>query len=319
MAKQIEYLIGEIRKESDNEDFDATVGLTEEEIVKYINEAEDRLHSKISAVNKEIFTLEYEDTVVADQESYNIDHRAHLKNAIISMEYSHDSDVDNYYPLRPASRYNRRTGAKGDPARYIRSGGKYYLLPTPDQTGGKVRVTIKTKRRRLDKRRGLVKAVTLDSGTSTITNLEINYVNDTTIDSTELSKRTHYTVVDKYGDIKMRNIKLSSIDSSVSYNATLTSDSSHTYASGESIAVGDYVVSGDYCSSHSEFDEQVERYIQAYAVYKCLKKDSSVDSAEALQELAQLEQDIIEAYRDVEDDIVEISEINDSFDWGDWV
>ena len=160
--------------------------------------------------------------------------------------------------------------------------------------------------------------MTLDSNTSTVTNLEINYVNDTTIDETELSKRTRCTVVDKYGNIKMENILISALASSVSYDKTITVDSSFTYESGETIATDDYIVSGDYCSSHSEFDEELERYVQAYCVYKCLKKDSSVDSQEALQELAQLEQDIIDSYRDIEEDIMEIPQISNEFEIEDW-
>ena len=48
---------------------------------------------------------------------------------------------------------------------------------------------------------------------------------------------------------------------------------------------------------------------------KILKRDSSVDSQEALQELSQIESDIIGSYADVESDIREIPIINDDEDY----
>ena len=117
----------------------------------------------------------------------------------------------------------------------------------------------------------------------------------------------------------MDNILLSSIDSSVSYAATLTPDSTHTYESGETIAVGDYVVSGAYTSTHPELGEEVERYLQSYAVWKVLKRDSSVDSTEAIQELGEIEADILASYADLGDDIQEIPVINNDDDFNDWI
>jgi hypothetical protein len=316
MSKLIDYIIDEIRETSDNEDFDATVGITEEEIVKYINDAENRLHSKISSIDPYIFIDEQVEIIVVDQEAYTLDFRAHLKNKVVAVEYSYTGNAVDYVPLRPVQNYNRRTGADGSPSYYIQRAGKILLLPTPTSAGGKLRISYGKQRRRLDKRRGQVKAVTLDSGTSTITNLEINFINDTSIDTNELSKRSRCTVIDKYGNIKMDNILISSLDLSGSYDKTITVDSSYTYASGETIAVDDYVVSGEYTSSHSEFDEEIERYTQAYVIFKVLKKDSSVDSAEATQELLAIEEDVLEAYKSVDDDINEIPLINNEEDWG---
>lgn len=317
MSKLIDYIIDEVRETADNEDFSDTVGLTEEEILKFLNDGAYRLHSKIIAQHASVFVDEKISTIVANQEAYTLPVNAHLSNRVTQVEYSFDSDTDSYFPLRPASLYNRRSGAKGDPNNYIRKSGSILLLPTPETTGGSLRISYTKKARRMDKRRGLVKAVTLDG--SAITNLEINYVNGTTVDSTELGKRSYVTVVDQFGNIKMDNVLLSSIDASGSYDATLTSDSSHTYESGETIAVGDYVVSGAYTSTHPELGEEVERYLQAYAVWKVLKRDSSVDSGEAIQELAEIEGDILASYADLGDDIQEIPVINDDDSFNDWM
>jgi hypothetical protein len=209
----------------------------------------------------------------------------------------------------------RDSGADGYPDSYIRRGGEILLLPTPTDSNGLLRITYIRKIKKMDKRRGLVQAVTLDSNTSTITNLEIDYVNGDTVDSTQLNKDSRVCVVDKYGNIKMENILLSSISTSVSYDATLEIDSSFTYQSGETISTGDYVVSGEYTTTHFELGPEVERYVQCFVEYKILKRDSSVDSQEAFQELAEIENDIISSYADISDDITDIPDINDGEWW----
>lgn len=314
MSKLIDYIIDEARESTENEEFDETVGLSEEEIIKFINQAQHRLHSKIVAQHPLVFTETDTKNVIANQEAYDIDHKAYLANKISQVEYSSTGNVDDLYVLRKGYLRNRDTGAEGDPDAYIRRGGQILLLPTPLDSNGILRITYIRKIKKLDKRRGQVKAVTLDSGTSTITNLEINYVNGSTVDSTALRKNTRFTVVDKYGNIKMENILLSSLDSSVSYDTTLSVDSSFTYKSGETIEVDDYIVPGPYTTTHFELGPEVERYIQLYTEFKILKRDSSVDSQEAFQELAEIESDIIDSYADISDDILEIPEINEQ-DW----
>jgi hypothetical protein len=314
MSKLIDYIVDEARESTENEEFDETVGLSEEEIIKFINQAQSRLHSKIVAQHPLVFTETETKNVVANQEAYTINHKSYLANKISQVEYSSTSSTDDLYVLRKGYLRNRDTGADGDPDSYIRRGGQILLLPTPTDSNGLLRITYIRKIKKLDKRRGQVKAVTLDSGTSTITNLEINYVNGSTVDNTALLKDTRFTVVDKYGNIKMENVLLSSLTTSASYDATLSVDSSFTYQSGETIAVDDYVVPGPYTTTHFELGDEVERYVQVYTEFKILKRDSSVDSQEAFQELAEIEQDIIDSYADISDDILEIPQINED-DW----
>ena len=315
MSKFIDSIIDEARESTENEEFDAVVGLSEEEILKFINQGQNRLHSKIVAQHPMVFFAEKTYNVAANQEAYTIpEHKAFLKNKVAQVEFSTSSSADDYYPLRPTSLYNRDTGTSGNPDFYIRRGGEILLLGTPSAASGLIRLTYVRKVMKLDKRRGLVKAVTLDSGTSTVTNLEINYVNGSTVDSGQLAKDTRITVVDKYGNIKMENILLSSIDSSVSYDATLSIDSSFTYDSGETIAADDYVISGAYSTTHLELGPEVERYLQVYTEYKILKRDSSIDSQEAFAELSEIERDIVASYADISSDIIEIPIINDDED-----
>lgn len=316
MAKRADFIIDEVRESTENEEFTEETGLTEEEILKFINQASYRLHSKVVAQHPGVFYEIEEVSLIKDQESYALDFKAYLSNKIVQVEFSPTGQLNDYYPLEPASWYNRDSGAQGDPCSYIRKSNKIYLLPTPDTSSGKVRITYIRRVKRIDKRRGEVKAVTLDPATSTITSLDINYVNGASIDNQELVKRTRFCVVDQYGVIKMENVQLSAVVSSTSFDAALSVDPSFTYNNGETIEVGDYVVSGEYCSSHLEWDEEVERFIQLYAEWKVLKRDSSVDSQEMVQELLEIQNDILDSYAEMDHDIRDIPEINNSYD--DW-
>ena len=113
MSKLVDALIDEVRESTENEDFDSTVGLTEEEILKFLNQALNRLHSRIVSKHKQYFAEEKTINAVSNTESYNLFYNSYLKNYVHSIEYSATGNADNYYPLRPVSPHNRYTGADG--------------------------------------------------------------------------------------------------------------------------------------------------------------------------------------------------------------
>jgi hypothetical protein len=75
------------------------------------------------------------------------------------------------------------------------------------------------------------------------------------------------------------------------------------------------VVTAASQTTTSELPEITERYLLAYVEWKILKRDSSIDSKEAIQELKDIEADIIKSYRHINDDIQLIPSINQSDDW----
>lgn len=315
MAKYINAIVNEVRESTEHEEFDDVIGLSEEEILKFTNDAVYRLHARIVAQHPAVFLQEAELNIVANQEAYDLNFKTAFKNKVSQVEYSSDGTQDYYYPLRPTSLFNKDSASEGDPEKYIRKSGQILIYPTPVTATGKLKVTYVAKPKRMDKRRCSIISIN-GSGTAP-TSIEVNYVNGTTVDSTELAKRTRLSVVDKYGNLKMDNILLSSIDASAGSNdALLTLDTTNwTPESGEEITTSDFVLSGRYTTTHLEFEEEVERYIQAYVIWKMLKRDSSVDSSEAQQELLAMENDIVESYADISDDITEIPEINDEYFW----
>jgi hypothetical protein len=53
----------------------------------------------------------------------------------------------------------------------------------------------------------------------------------------------------------------------------------------------------------------------AYCAWKILKRDSSADSQEQQAELSAMEQDIIDSYKVITDDVQYVPQLNP---WGDW-
>lgn len=317
MSKLIDNLIDDVRMLTENETFDDEVGLNEEELLLFLNQGLKRIHSKIISNNSEapIFTAEQTISISSDTESYDLSYKAHRGNRVLMVEYSHDSDADNYYPLNLISAHQRDTGANGFPDGYFIRNSKIYLSATPQDSNGSLRVTYIKRARQLDKRRGQVEAI---EGTATVpTALEVADVNGLTTDQSEVNKRSYITVVDAQGVIKMANIPISSTQTTSLSDAEATfqvnvDTSNHSAESGESIAVGDYILSGRYVSTHLEEDD-LEDYVREFGVYKVLKRDSSVDVAEAIQELSQLEQELVESFTDNSNDISNIPDINS--DW----
>lgn len=309
MAKYVDSLIDEIREATENEDFDDTIGLTEEEIIRYINDAQYRLHAKIIAQHPSVFTEQETYSIVADQEAYSIPFNAHLGNRIIKVEYSLTGSADDYYTLKTEQFRNSYEGADGHPCSYIRKDGQILLYPTPTVAGGNLRVTFVRRPKAIDKRRGLL------SGSPTLTASEawtISAQNSAAVDQAALQANNRVTVVDGQGNIKASNVLISAATST-----SVTLDSSYSSVAGETVASGNYIISGPYSTTHLEFQPEVERYIRAYAEWKVLKRDSSIDSQEAVQELMEMEADIIASYADVDgDDIYKIPELRDDFlDW----
>jgi hypothetical protein len=318
MSKFIDSIIDEVRESTENEEFNSNLGLSEEEFVRFANEAIHRLHGRIVAQHPKVFLTEEETTLTSNTQNYAIPRKAFNNNMISAVEYSFDGSADNYFPLKPTNLRNRLPSSNGDPDFYIRRSKEILLVPTPDTSSGKVRITYVRKPKRLDKRRGQIKASTVSSGT--VSNLEINYINGNAVDSGELNKRTRLTCVDKFGNIKMDNILLDSITTSTSFDATLSIDSSFTAESTETLTVGDYIVSGEYTTTHldeADFDQALEDYIREFMRLRVLQRDSSIDTQEAFATLSNMETQIIDNFKDLTDDIDGIPIVNMDEDW--WV
>ena len=309
MSRRVDRLITHIRKASENETTNSTTDIDDNEIIQYLNEAQHRIQSKIIAQHPRVFIAETTISAVADQEEYDLPSDVFMASKIISVEYTDDTATDKAYSkLIPGYERDRQSHISGFPCKYIRRDkldsdvGTILLSPRPSNASGTIRVTYLQRIDELDKRRGIVSAVT-DSGTA-VTALTLDVSGTPPIDSDDLEDHDYFCVVSKTGSIKMRNVQFDSVDTSTGV-VTLTG-SSHTYDTGETIAVGDYVVGGKDSTSHSRLPRNVERYLIEYAIWKIFKRDSSTDSTEQLQELLAIESDIVESFQEIQEDLVEI-------------
>ncbi len=310
-TRRIDLLISQARRATENEEFSDTTGIDDAEFIQYFNDAQHRLQAVITALHPTIFVKE--GTIVASPrvEAYDLPEDVYLNNKITLVEYT-DVSPNDYYKLGASTLQNRDSSFYGTPCKYIRRSGQILLSPIPQSTGT-IRINYAYKIRELDKRRGVVSTVTLNSVDSTITSLVLDTGGNPPIDSTSLSEHDYICVVDKNGNIKMKNIPVDTVDTAT---GAVTISSGFTYSSGETISAGDYIVGGQNTSTHSELPRSVERYLLSYASFKIFKRDSSVDSSEAQAELLAMEDDIVNSYAHVSDDVTLIPDINGD-DW--WV
>lgn len=319
MGRRADRLVSHIRSITENETVNSATDISDEEILQYASEAQDRIQSKILAQHPRVFVKEDTVTAVANQEEYSLPSDCYLAGRVTCVEYTDNASASSptYFKLKPGTERNRQSHISGIPQYYIRrdkmndSGGSFLASPKPSGSNGQFRITYVQKMDKLDVRRAVVSAVTL--ATSTITSLTLDVSGDPPIDS-ELSDNSDYMcVVDAIGTVKMRNIRFDSINTST---GVVTINSGFSFTSGETIAVGDYVVAGQNTSTHSKLPDSIERYTIAYSALKIFKRDSSSDSQEQTSELLALEKEIIESYQEIEDDLHTVEILEDWEDFG---
>lgn len=308
MSLIIDELIKEVRLETENEDVTDTTGIKDKEFVRYLNDAQDRIHSLIVKQHNKIFLVEKEIDAIKGTYEYSLPKDIHMSNMVAAVEYSDTRDEDDYYELESAP-LSYRTSEEGSPSYYIRKNGKILLSPAPNEAG-KIRISYIRKPRRLAKRAASIASVTTSG--SSITSLFLD-VSTNTIDSEALSRYNYFTVVDRDGEVLMSGVEFDAINTTT---GEVTITSGFEFESGETIPVGAYIVPGKYSSTHTALPESVERYLKAYCAWKIMKRDSSVDYSEQQEELLAMESEIVDAYADISDDIHRIPEINED-DWWD--
>lgn len=300
-------LINQIRRQTENDNDNAIV---DGEILQYLNDAQERLHAVITAKHPRVFTEEKVYDLVSGQAAYQLPVNSFLDNKVLNVEYSYTGNTDDYYPLEPIT-LKERTNYEGYPTNYIRKTGKIILDPIPDGSAGKIRVNYVKRIPHLDLRRGEVDIATLDSATRSITSLSLSTSSSVVIDGDAFQDVEYICIVDRKGNFKMRNIPVTAVSTS---SGVVSIEAGFTYDSGESISSGDYVVVGEDTSTHSQLPRNCERYLIAYAAWKVLKRDSSVDFAEQQTELLAMETDIVNSFAEVDEDYVRIP-VYSSFDY----
>ncbi len=306
MSRRLQLLIDQVRRETENEEVSDNTGIQDSEFIQYFNDAQHRVQAKITAQHPTVFVTEESQNTVIDQEAYDLPADIYLDNKISMVEYSDTGFDADFFTLESRTIRSRDTTFSGNPNFYIRRSGQILLVPKP-QSAGTLRIQYTRQIAEVDLRRGIISAVTTDS--TQLTALTLDTAGTPIPDTTDLAEHDFLCIIGKDGTTKMKNIEFDSIDSSTGI-VTLTAN--HTFATGETAAIGDYIVGGQNTSSHSQLPRSIERYLIAYCTWKILKRDSSADYQEQQAELLSMEQDIIDSYADITDDIIYIP------DFGEW-
>lgn len=308
--RYLNKLIDQIRKQTENEEADNFVGIKDQEFIQYINDAQHQLQSAVIQQHPRAFIKEVLISSVADQEKYTLPSDCFLKNKVHNVEYSSTGNEEDYYPLEEDTLKRRTSGVTGSPSKYIRLSGQILLSPEPANSTGKIRINYVQGCRELDLRVGKVLSnATIDSASSFTISLNAEFS-----DISSLNQHDYLCIVDNDGTSVVKNIPFTA-----STNAEITC-SAHTVDTDEgesnsSIVTDNWVVGGKDTTTHGDLPRSVERYLIAYCAWKILKRDSSVDSQEAVQELQMMLQEIVSSYSMISDDVQYIPQLNS---WDDW-
>lgn len=306
--KRVEQLVTRVREETENEEFGETYGISDNEIINYLNDGQFRVYSEIVKTHRKFFLSEEILTPTVNVESLSLPTKLYL-GKISLLEYSTTGQTKDYYRLKQATMPERLSYPSGNPEYYIRRNREILFVPVPNIQNGTVRLTYVKRIPRLDKRRAKVAAVTLDTGNLQISALSFDTSSD--IDRTNLLEENYMCIVDKDGDLKMAGIPLTDIDTST---GVVTFDTSFVYQSGESIAVGDYAVMGEYTANRSQLHEETERYLLYHAKMETINHDSDTPgTAVESEKMRAALSEVVEAYADDTDDIYEVPLLDPSY------
>jgi hypothetical protein len=309
MPRRTDLLVDQIRRAADNEDVSTTTGISNEEIVQYLNDAQDKLQAIISQQHPSVFEVQSTINITASTESYALPTDIYLDNRISFIEFKYGGGSGDYIPLRQRTIDYRYTVSEGDPAYYIRRSGNILLNPIPNKTTTDgIRITYQKRLKDLDIRRGKITSASLTGTTlnSFTLNLTSSLSKDANLQANGeavFNDVDYICVVDKDGAVVLEKIPIDSYDADT---GVLTVVSGFTTSVVAATFVSEYIVAGYEATSHTELPDMCERFLIAYCVWKLLKRDASVESDEQERELISIGSDIVAAFANIDTDIDEI-------------
>jgi hypothetical protein len=306
--RSVTRLITQVRRQTENDEVSDFTGISDEEFIQYLNDAQYNLQAAIVHQHPRVFVQEAVINAVAGQERYALPEDCFLRNKVHNVDFSSTGAEDDYFALEEDTIKRRSSGITGTPSKYIRLSGQILLTPQP-QSGGKIRINYVHSLRELHKASAKTSA---EKVIDSVNNFTINLDNNNfTTDLGLLSDDPHICIIDKNGSNLVSGIHVVSVT-----NDAIVCEK-HTIKDGEvsTIPAGSIIVPGLNSTTHSELDVSVERYLLAYCAWKILKRDSSIDSSEAMQELQLMQQEIVQSYAMISDDIQYIPQLNS---WDDW-
>lgn len=308
--RSINYLLPVIRRHSRNENYSLTEGIVDEQIIQYVNDAQDYLQSALNSTNQvnKPFVVEKIISLVASQEAYSIPGRLFYNKEIQQVEYSYDGQTSNYRLLPKVHTFNRFTYNTTYVDGYYVRGNTINVVPTPAASVGSLRVLFEGKLDTLDKRRGQITTVTGLTSTG-FTSITLDSTADET-SNPNLTNIDYICINDANGNVTAYNIPVSNYNT----GTNVLTPGTFTFQTGETITNGSYVTFGKYSTTHSKLPDECEAYLIHYACQQIFHVDSSDDAAEEAATCAKLEQGILAANKSQTAEIMYIPQVN----WDEW-
>lgn len=294
--RRVDQLITAARTISRNgANADGTFAISDNEILQYLNDAQDRLQNLISARKNiaKIFVTETIISIVGGQEAYTIPDRVLMNKQIESVEFSATGLASDYVPIEKMNFFNRNSNATNYPYGYFKRGGQIFLQALPQSSTGTLRVMYERDLDDLDIPRATIQSIS--GGTATqFTSLTLSTLADSYETTTPgWNNITTCCIVSSTGARKVRNL---SFTYSSATNVLTPTTSPYVYQSGDvQLAVGDTLVFYPYTTTFSQLPDACERYLIHYAATELFHRDSSNDYGKEAAILKDMEGDIIAA------------------------
>lgn len=261
MIRYVGDLIAASRRQTDNERFSATEGLSQEELLQYMNDAQDFLQAEISNRYVNLFDTDYEVSIVANQEAYALPANAYSSGKIAYVEYSETGQVRDYLKVELMSPQKRYSSPCAGIYGYWIRGNSLMLIPPQQAAVGKLRITYEKDLDNLDLRRGKVESMVYNGSV-----LErIVLAEDDILDETALGNDHWFCFSDRDGLVKDYNVE-------GTYDSALNSIAVSLTA--PSLAIGDYVTVGKYSATHCPLPRNCERFFIEYCSQAMMDRDN---------------------------------------------
>lgn len=296
--QRIESQIRAVRVQTNNEDYaiptqagDPGSGVQDSTIARHLTAAQRRIHGLILDRRPSAFVKEAFLSTIAGQESYTLPSDAHVSQSMLSVELSSTGQLYDYSPL-DLKNFKERNTSSGLPTGYIPRNGAILLNPIP-QSGitNAIRINYQYDLPEVSCR---VAEVNLN----TTFGSDLHLYADSTLNSIEIAQADYYCIVDKDGLQVAIGLALDVyVDSGA--EPILTVDIAPVLPGGGPY----YVVVGKNTTTHSQLNDFCEDYLIAFASWRLLKGDANATSAEAIQELKDMENTIVEKYAQQNDDV----------------
>lgn len=309
--RPVEQLLTIVRTLSKNQDFGPANGISDEQIIQYLNDAQDAMQAELDAahIDNKPFVTEKIVTLTSGQEAYSIPGRLFYGKELEEVWFSYDGQPQNFRRLDKVQAFNRSSANSDWPWAYWVRNSQIFLVPIPNRTGSTIRVQFEPALDELDKRRGRVITVNGQTAT-TFTSIVLDATADET-SNPNLSTIDYICINDIDGNVKVYNIPVGNYNTGTN---TLTPRSGFVYQTGEQIAVGDYVTFGKYSTNVSKLLDECETFLINYAVQRILISDQADEAGPQTGVVAATNKTITDSAKSQSGELQQIPQL----DWDEW-